>query len=274
VTDGSRVDGPLRGCRVLVVGASAGIGRVAAIAALRQGAEVVLVGRSEEKLRAAVVDGGGGHAIVADVSAPGDCTRLVDEAAGVLGKIDLVLHCAAVSQLGMVAEAGADNWRHVLDTNVVGPALVVAAALERMSPHGIVAVLSSETVGMPHHGLVPYGASKAAVEELVRGFRVEHPEARFCCIRVGATEGTEFARDFSPELGAELFPAWVARAALPARMMSVTDLGRALVELLGVGLRHPGIDLQDLTVRAPGGPYAGDTGFLLDLVAEAAEANG
>ena len=53
---------------------------------------------------------------------------------------------------------------------------------------------------MPYHGLIPYGSSKAALEEVVRGLRLEHPELRFGCIRVGQTMPTDFAATSRPNL--------------------------------------------------------------------------
>ncbi len=257
--------------RALVLGASAGIGRATAMRLAELGYELVIVGRRKDRLDEVARRTGRAHPVVADLGQPDECVRVVDEAVQVMGGIDLIVHAAGSSRLSLLRSADANEWAAVLQTNVVAPALVVGAALDHLSSPGVVCLLSSEAVGNPHLGLVPYAVSKAALEELVRGFRVEHPELRFCCLRVGATDGTEFARDFSPELGAELFPHWIASGQMPARMMEAEVLGGAVADTLDLAVRTPGLDVQDLVIRAPGGPYKGDIAFMLEKVESIAD---
>ena len=240
------------GRRVLVVGASAGIGRAAALRLADQGANVVFSGRRQARLDEAVGTAGRGHAIAADVSDPPQCAALVAGAVERLGGIDLLVFAAGVSRIVRLRDADADEWQHVLRTNLIGPALVIRAAIPHLPDRGVVAVLSSESVGMPFPGIVPYTASKAALEELVRGLRVEHPEIRFCRVTVGSTEGTEFAREFDPEVAGELFPEWLALGRLPDQLMNVDELGRTIADTLAVALAAPGVDCQDIILRAPG----------------------
>jgi NAD(P)-dependent dehydrogenase (short-subunit alcohol dehydrogenase family) len=256
----------------LVVGASAGIGRATAVRLAELGYRVAVVGRRKDRLDDVVAQMGDGHSVSGDLSESAQCEGVVEEAVAGLGGIDLLVYAASASRLSRLADVDADMWTSVLQTNLVAPALVVRASLPHLAPGAIVCLMSSEAVGNPHEGLVPYAVSKAALEELVRGLRNEHPDLRFCCLRVGATEGTEFARDFSPELGAELFPRWIATGRMPAQMMQVAELGNAIADTLAVAAGSPGVDLQDLVIRAPGGTYRGDSGFMLDKVEEASEA--
>jgi len=256
----------LAGRRVLVVGASAGIGREAALRFADRGADVVFSGRRQDKLDEAVTLAGRGHAIAADVTDPDQCHALVSRAAELLDGIDLVVFCAAVSRILRLREATAEDWDAILRTNVVGPALVLQSALPHLRPGAVVALLSSESVGAPFPGLVPYGTSKAALEELIRGFRVEHPEVRFCRVTIGSTEGTEFARDFDLEVAAELFPRWVALGRLPDRLMLADEVGRVLADSLAVALATPGVDCQDLVLRAPGAEATGDADDFVAMV--------
>lgn len=243
--------GLLDGRRLLVIGASAGIGRAIAVEALAQGGEVAAVGRRHDRLLEIVDDKE--RAIVADVANPEDCERLVWEAVQTLGSIDLLVFAAASSPLVRLRDADVTTWREVLATNLVAPALVTASALPHLPSDGIIAFLSSESVGWPFPGLVPYTASKAGLEELVRGLRLEEPDLRFACIKVGSTE-TEFARRFDPELAAAIFPTWTALGRLPAQLMRPEELGAAILRTLAVALAHRGVDCQDVTFRAPGGP--------------------
>jgi NAD(P)-dependent dehydrogenase (short-subunit alcohol dehydrogenase family) len=264
------IGGGVMASRVLVVGASAGIGRDVALRMAELGCQVAAVGRRRERLEEVAQRAPGVTPIVADVTDPDQCQSLVTEAVAALGGLDLIVYAAGASHLVRLMDAGADDWLRILRANVMGPALVVRAALGHLVPGAVVCVLSSDSVGECYPGIVPYTASKAALEELVRGLRVEHPELRFCCLRVGVTGDTEFARDFSPELTAELFPDWIAMGRIPAQMMTSAELGTAIGDIMAVALRSPGLDVQNLVIRAPGGPMRGDAGVLFDAADQAA----
>jgi NAD(P)-dependent dehydrogenase (short-subunit alcohol dehydrogenase family) len=258
-----------QGRRLVVVGASAGIGRSVGEQAVRAGADVVLVGRRRERLDEIVADIGGGHPVAADLRSADDCAALAEAAVAALGTVDALVVCSGASGLWLLRDTSQADWHSVFDVNVIGPSLVTAGLLPHMAPGGVLAYLSSEAVGRPRHGLVAYSASKAALEETVRGWRAEHPELRFCSVCVGATVGTEFARDFDLELAAELFPAWVAHGHMAASMMPVEQVGSAILTVIGTALAHPEVDVQDVILRPPGPLMDRSAGWLL----EAAEAS-
>jgi NAD(P)-dependent dehydrogenase (short-subunit alcohol dehydrogenase family) len=261
-------DNSLANKRVLVVGASSGIGRAAAKSLAERGAIVVAAGRRRHLLEELVAEMGRGYAVDGDLRDPDQCESVVERAASVCQPLDSLVFAASASTLAMTADAGADVWRKVLETNVIAPALVTRALLPHLVDGAFLAYLSSEIVGQPYHGLAHYAASKAALEELVRALRVEHPSYRFCCIRVGATPDTEFARDFSPELAAELTQHWIARAKLPASFMTAREVGAAIAGAVAIAFESPGVDVQDLTLRPPGGPLVGDMPDVAEMIAE------
>jgi NAD(P)-dependent dehydrogenase (short-subunit alcohol dehydrogenase family) len=259
----------LAGRTLLVIGASSGIGRETARWAAGQGAKVAAVGRRRELLDRLVEEMPQGVAVDADVRDPSQCESLVARAVDHLGSVDAMVFAASASSLALTSEADAETWKVVLETNVMGPALVTRALLPHLSPKAFLAYLSSEIVGQPYHGLAHYACSKAALEELIRALRTEHPAYRFCCLRVGATMGTDFARDFSMELNVELLPQWIARAKLPSEFLQPDDVGSAIGEAVAIALARPGIDVQDLTLRPPGGPFTGDVASLAQMASEA-----
>ena len=242
----------LKGRRALVVGASAGIGREVGLHLAGLGAVVVFHGRRVDRLDEAVAAAGSGYAIVADVGDADSCEAMVEEAAAKLGGLDLVVYAASASRLGLARDLTAADWAELYAINVFGPALVVKRALPHLSAGAVIAFLSSESVGMPFHGLLPYGTSKAALEEFVRGIRIEQPHHRFCCIRVGKTEPTDFGRDFDPEMAMDLFPQWLALGRLAAQSMQTTEVGTVIAEALALALNNPSVDMQDLVLRPPG----------------------
>jgi NAD(P)-dependent dehydrogenase (short-subunit alcohol dehydrogenase family) len=258
----------LEGRRLLIVGASAGIGRAVAEQALAAGAHAVVVGRRAERLDEVVAAAGRGHPVVADLGEPADCARIAAEAAAALGTIDGIIVCSGAGGLARLEDTDQDAWRSVFDINVIGPSLVVAAALPHLAPGAFVGFLSSESVGRPRTGLVSYSTSKAALEECVRGWREEHPELRFCTICVGATEGTEFARDFDLELAGRLFPSWISHGHMAGMLMQPADVASAIVDVAANALAHPGIDLQDVSIRPPGPLMTGAVESLVESLEE------
>jgi NAD(P)-dependent dehydrogenase (short-subunit alcohol dehydrogenase family) len=245
----------LTSARVLVVGASAGIGQAFARHAVALGARVCVAARRREALDELCREAGGGHPVAADVTDPADCRRLVDEAVAHLGGLDLVLYTAGAGALGPIAEADPAVWRRVYDVNVVGPTLVCGAALPALAPDGLVAFMSSEATGETRWGMSAYAASKAALDTAIRFWRHEHPERRFQRIVMGATQPTDFAQGWDMTLVTTCLDHWT-RAGIPMTMMETDDVGRQLAEVLGVVLAHPGIDVPDLRL-APRGETAG-----------------
>jgi len=108
---------------------------------------------------------------------------------------------------------------------------------------------------------------------MVRGVRVEHPEFRFSCLRVGATNGTEFARDFDIDLAGELTPIWINNGNIPTNFMTAQGLGRAVARICAIAVEFDDIDYQDLVLRGTGGPfYGGMDAMMANLEDSQAEA--
>ena len=247
----------LRDRRVLVVGASAGVGREFATEAVREGARVVLSARRAERLAEVVEHAEGGVPVVGDVRDPADCARIVERAVAELGAIDLVFYAAGQAPLRPLIEMDADDWRTVLETNVVGLQQVLARAVPAMAPGGIAAVLSSETVGRPRTGLGAYGASKAALEESLRAWRLEHPEVRFSCVALGATQPTEFGDSFDPELLGPMLDEWFKLGLMQAAYMDTAEVAVLLVGMLAAALRFPGVGVEEIVLRSPSPTVSG-----------------
>jgi NAD(P)-dependent dehydrogenase (short-subunit alcohol dehydrogenase family) len=266
---GDGVDqGSLQGRRMIVVGASSGIGRAMATAAVQRGADVVFSARRADALAAAVAEAGGGHAIAADVRIDADCERLVAEAVAALGgPIDLLTYATGMAPLRMLADTTGDDWRAVFETNVIGASLVVRAAMPHLTPEAVVSFLSTESVGRPRHGLGAYVSSKSAMEELLRAWRNEHPERRFGCVTVGATLGTDFGNAFDPEFLGRALNEWMRHGEMRTGHMDVNELAGVIVDALASAVAHPAIDVQHLVLRPPG-PLLSDIGSLLAVAAE------
>ena len=161
----------LQGKVALVTGASQGLGRALALAYTKEGASLVVNSRSDEGIRpvAEEVEGLGAEvlAVAADVSRGEDARRLVDEAVGRFGGIDVLVNNAGL--LGprvAVEEYPEEEWRRVIDANLTGPYLVSKAAIPHLrNGASIINVVSGVSVeGRAEWGA--YSVSKFGVEGL------------------------------------------------------------------------------------------------------------
>jgi NAD(P)-dependent dehydrogenase (short-subunit alcohol dehydrogenase family) len=279
--------GGLAGRRVLVVGASAGIGRAVAVEAVRAGADVVLVARRAGALADAVAEAGGGHAVAADVCDAAGLDGLVAEvvarlapartagsgraagaaSAGDAGDagvaagaatgpggdppIDLVVHCAGAAPLRLLVDGDAGDWQRTLEINVVAVNELIRRLLPHVAPAGIVAVLTSEAAARPWTGMVHYAASKAALEAALKGWRLEHPEVRFAAVAVGPTQPTGFGDGFDPDLLGRTFADWAHHGMLPETFMDTDELAGFLAGTLGAALARPSVGIEHVLLRSP-----------------------
>jgi len=229
----------LSGRRVLVVGASSGIGRAVGVAAASAGARVVMAARRVDRLEDAVAEtGGAAFALPCDVLEPTDCALVVERAADQLGGLDAVVYSAGVSPLRRVAESDSELWRRVVGTNLIGAALVAAAALPHLlAGRGRLVLLGSSSEGRPFPGLVAYGASKAGLRELARGLRNEHPGLWVTTVVVGPTL-SELASGWDEGLAAEMFARWEKEGYLPTlSVLPVEETAAQVIHVLATAAR-------------------------------------
>ncbi|PRW63679.1 short-chain dehydrogenase [Actinopolyspora mortivallis] len=172
----------LSGRRVLITGASRGIGLCLARGFAANGARVAMAARSRNTLRkeAATIGEEGGDAvpIPGDLSSDDGCTGVVEDAVTELGGLDVLLHNAGgpvvdehgVLQMRAVLGASDADWAGVLDVNLMGAVRLLRAAQPflSVSPDPSVTVMSSVASLLGVGGMEPYAAAKAAQVSLVR----------------------------------------------------------------------------------------------------------
>ena len=227
--------GDLDGRRVLVVGASSGIGRGIATALSKAGARVAAAGRRAHVLEELCRELGPSHVPVScDVRSPEACTRAVEQTITGLGGLDGVVYAAGVSRLAPLAHVDSEMWHEVLETNVIGASLICRAALPHLrASQGRAVFPGSSSVGRPFPGLSAYAASKAALDELVRGWRSENPDISFTTVVVGPTGGTGFTALWDADLAAQLFPFWERHGYLSgSASMEPDHIGQAVCSVL------------------------------------------
>ncbi|MDX1884166.1 SDR family oxidoreductase [Mycolicibacterium sp. 120270] len=244
----------LAGKRVVVVGASAGIGRAFAIRAGKEGAKLMLAARRVDKLDEVVAEAGTGTRVAADVRSPSDCARLGAAAGEALGQVDILLICSGYAPLKMFTETDAQDWRDVFETNVIGVHELIRAHLPSLAPTAIVAALSSDSVRCPHTALGAYSSSKAAMERCLVSWRLEKPGYRFSCVEVSGTVPTDFTSAFDPEVLDTALTEWLARGLVQESRMTPEAVADVLAGIFASAIDHPDVGLESIVVKSPTGP--------------------
>lgn len=160
----------LAGKACVISGVGPGLGRELALAFAGHGADVVLGARSAGRLQevAAEVEGLGRRAVpvVADISDPDACRRLVRATVDELGRLDVLVHNAVMHDpRELFEDADLDTWRALIDTNVLGTLRLTDAAIPVMKDagRGSIVFVSSMIVRKPVARQGGYAASKGAL---------------------------------------------------------------------------------------------------------------
>jgi NADP-dependent 3-hydroxy acid dehydrogenase YdfG len=133
--------GTVGGRRVLVVGASGGLGRAIAFRLDAEGAHTAVAARRVELLDDLRQHAGGRPVVLhCDVRDPESCVAAVASAVEQLGGLDGLVYAPGVAVITELWRAGVAHWRSALDTNLVGAAVVTAAAVPHLEDSEGVAI--------------------------------------------------------------------------------------------------------------------------------------
>lgn len=231
--------------RVVVVGASSGLGRCIARGLGQAGDQVALLARRKDRLEDAAAEAGpGAVAVACDVTDEESCQEAVAEAVREMGGIDGLVYATGVGPLVRLADTDAETWRRTFDTNVIGASLITAAALPHLTvSQGTAVYLSSISASHtpPWPGLGAYAVSKAALDKLVEAWRAEHPQLGFTRVTVGDCAGGEgdamtgFNAGWDMDLMGEMAPIWVSREYIAGALLEVEELVRVVDNVLRLG---------------------------------------
>lgn len=252
------VTGRVSGKRVLITGAARGMGRSHAVRLAQEGADLILVdiceslpeieyplsSRDDLEETARLVEKHDRRAVirVADVRDAAALASAVDGGVAELGGLDAAVANAGVLTVGTWETTTPEQWRVVLDTNLIGSWNTCAAALPHLVGHGGSLVLISSSAGLkgtPLH--LPYTASKHGVVGLSRALANEVAAQN---IRVNTVHPTGVATGMQPaslhgllaESRPDLVPVFLN--ALPIAMAEATDISNAVLFLISDESRY------------------------------------
>jgi NAD(P)-dependent dehydrogenase (short-subunit alcohol dehydrogenase family) len=219
----------LTGYRVLITGASGGIGAGIARCFAAAGADLTLQYHRGAEAAQLLAEGLNAHSVAADLTDPDACAELLASAATHLGGLDALINAAGVQPVTPLSELDAPSWRAVVDANLTSVFACTQAAARLLAQQGggSITHIASIEGSQPAFGHAHYSVAKAAVIMHARAAALEYgPHG----VRVNSVSPGLIER---PQLAAQ-WPDGVDRwhAACPlGRLGTPEDIGNACLFL-------------------------------------------
>lgn len=212
----------LDGARILVFGASGGLGGPIAEQLAKAGAQLTVSGRSIESSEY--------HTVNADLTLPDSAATVVAEAVEHHGGLDGIVIAAGVVAFGPVTEVDDDTVDELLLLNYLAPLRILREALKTVETGGFVVNISAVVADKPMPNMGAYSASKAAASALLKSVRTEARKSkiRIVDVRPPHTETGLATRPIAgqaPKLPQGLTPESVAARIVAAITDDETDVG-------------------------------------------------
>ena len=225
----------LSGRLALVTGGGSGLGLAMASGLAAAGARVVINGRNQAKLDAAMESlAEAGHAVsmsAFDVTDEAAVAKSVAEIEASIGPVDILVNNAAMNHRKPFGEFAFDEWRALLAANTDGPFLVTRAVLRGMQKRrrGKIVNICSLASDLGRPNIVPYATSKGALRMMTRALAVEL--APFNIQVNGIAPGFFKTEMNAPLVADEAFSSWVAKRTPAGRWAEPPEIAGAAVFL-------------------------------------------
>ena len=241
---------------VLVTGAGTGIGRAIALAFLRDGHRVVLVGRRVEPLQSVAKESGSERALAVptDVGNPDSVNALFAQIKDKFGRLDVLVNNAGVSGMGMSFEdIGFEQWQSIVNINLTGSFLCAQGAFKIMKDQlpqgGRIINNGSISAHAPRPNSAPYTATKHAITGLTKSLSLDGRKYNIACGQIDIGNAlTELSAKMTkgvPQANGEI-------AVEP--MMEATEVADAVVHMASLPLTT---NVQFMTIMATKMPFVG-----------------
>ncbi len=209
----------IQGSRVIVTGASSGIGRELALQLAAAGADLVLLARRRERLEtlaaAITAEGGRAEIVVGDVTEAPVQQEAVDRATARFGGLDILVNNAGIGAMGLFEDANPERVRRVMEVNFFAPVGMTRASLPALKQGTCPVIVNISSIlgrrGMPYSA--EYCASKFAIAGFSESLRAELSQHGVDVLLVDpGTTKTEFFDQVIERTGE---PNWPAHATMP-----------------------------------------------------------
>ena len=240
----------LRGKVALITGASSGIGEATAVALAAEGAQVALAARRVDRLqslaRRIVDQGGQALPLIADVADEAQVREMVGEVQTRWQRLDILVNSAGVALVGPVERANPDDWRRMVNINLLGLMYTTHAVLPIMKEQGEgghIVNVSSVAGRTARAGFAAYNATKWGVNGFSEALRqeVNRYNIRVTIIEPGVVETGITKHIPDPETKKEI-QAWFASI----RPLQSKDIAAAIV----YAVTQPSyVDVNELLIR-------------------------
>jgi NAD(P)-dependent dehydrogenase (short-subunit alcohol dehydrogenase family) len=244
------------GKAILVTGSTRGIGSAAAALFLARGGSVILHGRRQPDVDAAVARLSEAHSgrvrgLAADLSDRTACRAL----AARIDALDILVNCGGIFQEATLGETGLDLWERTIAINLTASWVLAQALLPKLrASRGVIVNIASDAAVLGYAGCVAYCASKGALVGLTRALATElAPDVRVLCVCPGPTE-TDMMRESilaTPDQD-KARQQWASYTLLN-RVASPVEIGEAILLAASPGASY----LTGSVIMADGGATAG-----------------
>jgi len=239
----------LSGKAVAITGASSGIGEATALALARAGASVALGARRKDRIDALAAriedEGGTAVALAVDVTDEGQARAFVETAAERFGRLDSLVNNAGVMLLGPVEQADSEQWRTMIDVNVLGLLYCTSAALPimRAQESGDIVNVSSVAGRFARAGNAVYAATKFAVGAFSEGLRNEVTEGG---IRVTLIEPGMVDTELQSHNEGEVLQAIQGMREQIGEILRAQDIANGILYVIS---QPPHVSINELLIR-------------------------
>ena len=242
----------------VITGAGSGIGKATALAFLKEGWRVAVVGRRkaalDETLQAGQADAARALAVAGDVSDPRSVEAVFAQVKERFGRVDALFNNAGQNAPGVpFDELPYDRWKAVVDTNLTGTFLCAQAAFRIMKEQkprgGRIINNGSISAHAPRPDSAPYTASKHGVTGLTRTIALDGRKHDIACCQIDVGNAmTELAARMSKGVKQATGEIKVEP------MIDVDDVARSVLHMASQPLN---VNVYHLMIMATNMPYAG-----------------
>jgi len=243
-----------RGKVALVTGASSGIGAAIARDLAAAGLKVALVARTADRLAqtASVISKAGGtcQPFPTDLRKPESIHELFAAVRKRWGGVDVLINNAGLGYNAALSQGREEDWREMLDTNVMAVAICCQEALKDMEGKADAAIINMSSLAghrvVANRGSDFYSATKFAVRAMTDALRFELA-ARKSPVKIGMISPGQVATDFQGRArrGQD-------RANLPYEQLKPEDISSVALYMLGTPRN---VQIHDVLIRPVGQPF-------------------